>query len=141
MLTFEEDEYTLDIMRGHGRWVVVLSNGQRVFQDDERPGQHPHSAWERLYYYCLHNDLYIVDMYIQFRSHVESMPSNCDGYFFSKAVLSGMLEGKTKQLFLIGTLNGQTLSINTWQLPELLITETEERNPEVCGVNLIKRKK
>src|SRR5688500_10269504 len=77
------DEHVPDL-----RWVAVLSNGETVYQDDDRPGIKPESAWIRLGNYVNNRGLHIVALSFQFRSHVISLPENADGYYFAKGALA-----------------------------------------------------
>lgn len=137
MLSFEEDEYTLALKEGEGRWYVVLNNGQKVYQDDERPHTYPHSTWLRLQEYCRLNKLYITAMYLQFRSHTEAIEADADGYFFSKSAMSGFGMNRTFNYFLIGTIKHNTLTVNSWKLPELIVNETEIRDINKSLENII----
>jgi hypothetical protein len=139
MLSFKDDEYTLNLMEGGGRWVVTLNDGNRVYQDDDRPEMNPKSAWERLGLVCEANKLYIVDMYLQFRSHLEHLPSNADGYYFAKSIMGSFGSDKNWHFYVVGTLKNGILKVDTWKLPELIINESEERSIEDAGINLIRR--
>lgn len=141
MLSFVEDQYTKDIMEGGGRWVVKLNDGNLVYQDDNRPDAVPPSAWERLGIVCKANNLYIVDMYLQFRSNIVHLPSNADGYFFSKMAMGGFGSEKTWNFYIVGCLKNDILTVEHWKMPELLQYEVETRNVDECGINLIRRKK
>ena len=54
-------------------WIVELSNGETVYQDDDRPGIEPPSAWKRLKIYCDAHDLHVVKMNVKNRSHMENV--------------------------------------------------------------------
>ena len=43
-------------------WIVKLSNGETVYQDDGRPDVEPESAWLRLKQYCEDNNLHKTNM-------------------------------------------------------------------------------
>lgn len=136
MLSFAEDDFLVERWENYTRWVVKLSNKQCVFQDDGRPGVYPESAWLRLKDYCSENDLWIVSMFLQFRSHVEHLPNNAAGYFFKKGVRGGGFD--TKELFLTGIQYGSEVEITKWYVPELLVSSKEIRLAHECEKYLIK---
>lgn len=125
-LCFEPDGYVLD------RWhlEVTLNNGEKVFQDDYRPGLEP-MAWRRLKSYCVSNSLFITSLRLRFRSHVETpLPDNQKGYFFAHNAFSVVsLQGSwrdgtssTLDFCLLGYIDRVTgeLKVRRWKVPELL---------------------
>ena len=38
MLTFNPDDFINERFESQPRWVVTLSDGRKVYQDDDRPG-------------------------------------------------------------------------------------------------------
>ena len=103
-------------------WIASLSNGQTVFQDDERTGAYPHSAWVRLKDYCEEEDVYINDLKIKFRSHVVPIP-RADGYHFMKGV--GCVVGSGQEdFFIFGTLENGTLKRTWYKIPEIIENKT-----------------
>lgn len=120
------DEYVNDL-----RWIAMLSNGETVFQDDDRPGEIPCSAWSRLKAYCHDNRCGIVSMKLEFRSHVEEIPSNSDAYFFCRmaaAILCG--DGQTFAHFVVGTYNAEkdVFELKSWKVPELIVVSEFDRS-------------
>jgi hypothetical protein len=112
-------------------WFVDLSNDERIWMDDDRPGVHPRSAWRRLAAYLKETETSIVRMYIKFRSHLECpLPENASGYFFSHKVLAGWGENVTIASFLIGFFDGKGIQIQEWLVPELIQLNLEYRKPE-----------
>lgn len=143
MICTKIDGWLEDVYLSKARWEVVLSNGLTVYQDDDRPGLKPASAWERLYDYCRENDVYVQSMIIRFRSHVEPIGSNADGFFFSKCVTAGF--SSSMDSFLTGTLVNGILTVSKWSIPaltkSLFIDDSKEqvRNPDECGIHLIRK--
>lgn len=112
-------------------WIVELDNGETIYQD-EYEGEK--SAWLRLKQYCEENKLKIVDMRLQFRSHVEQVGKGYDGYFFRTAAGRWVSETKSKRptniYFLAGFLKNGTIYIKKWKTPELVVEYTEERDAD-----------
>ena len=128
-LSKEFDTYINVYADNNPLWIATLSNGETIYQDDGRPNVEPASAWIRLKRYCKINDVYITNMKIRNRSHVQDIGSDYDGYFFCKGA-GGLLFGDmTLHTFIIGTLAGEKLSVKKWRLPELISEESEERDP------------
>lgn len=143
MISTGIDDWLEDEYLHRARWEAWLSDGTHVFMDDYRPGVEPHSAWERLGVHCKENGLYIVDMIIRFRSHVESMGQNKDGYFFCKGVTASL--GKSLETFLTGTLDDGILVVQKWLVPSLtrekFLDDTDEqvRSVDDAGLCLIRK--
>lgn len=127
LICTERDRFIQDWYVDIPRWQVILNNGQTVYQDDGRPNVIPNSAWERLYYHCKENNLYIVDMMIGFRSNCHSLSSNMDGYYFCKGSRGAFGLDKTLQLFFAGTLNNNELIVECWKVPEMIKEKSESR--------------
>ena len=121
-------------------WIVELSNGETIYQDDERPGKEPSSAWKRLKTYCEKNDVHIVNMKIKNRSNVQDIGSNHDGYFFCKSAGAFMFGDETIHSFIIGTLDEGRLRVRKWVTPEMSPDRLEERNPFANPECLITKK-
>jgi hypothetical protein len=133
-----EDEFVQEQYFYAPRWVAELSDGRRVYMDDYRPCETQHSAWIRLKDLVAQEGVRVVSLYIQFRSHVESpLPRNQDGYFFAKGLMSG-INGSQYGSFVIGYLQGESLKVQRWQVPELILTEEEERDPATAGEFLLR---
>ena len=73
LVSKELTEYVSVYADSHPIWMVTLSNGESVYQDDNRPNIYPESAWIRLKIYCEENDLYITDMKIRNKVKVKSI--------------------------------------------------------------------
>ena len=72
----ELDDYVSVYADSNPIWMVTLSNGEHVYQDDNRPNVYPESAWRRLKIYCEENDLHITEMKIRNKGNVKSVESN-----------------------------------------------------------------
>lgn len=131
-----DDEYVRDIIR----WVVVLSDGRTVYQDDDRPGIEEPSAWRRLKAYCKDQDVYIVEMWLQFRSHrILVEPKNAQGYFFIKAAFGVWGSTNTYHAYIAGTMENGQINASKWTVPELVFLENQTRDVDLESPSLITR--
>jgi hypothetical protein len=123
-----DDEFVRDNMR----WVVRLNNNEVVYEDDGRPGEDPPSAWLRLGQYCRDNNLYITQMWLQFRSsRLEVKPANALGYFFAKSVFAVWGEDQSYEAYVAGTLGADgKVHTTRWRVPELIQMEQGTRDFE-----------
>lgn len=113
------------------RWVVVLSNKDKIFQDDYRPDLEEKSAWLRLKKYLAINDLYIVNMVLQFRSHIIQIGTDKEAYFFCKSVGAWSF-GPSFNYYKAGFCQGERVHVTTYQVPELIKIETQCRSLAKC---------
>lgn len=134
------DEWLQERFESEALWYVELSNGQRFVQDDNRPGSNPPSAWLRLRNYLETNHLSIQKFYIGFRDNIlyDILPHNAEGYFFRKNLATIMGERQILSFYIIGYLQDNRVFTQKVKVPEMIVTETSERNPEDCGISLIK---
>ena len=130
MLTTSESELSQEKLEGDPMWVVTLSNGLTVYNDDGRTDVEPASAWLRLQEYCRKNDLTIQTFRLRFRSHWEHAPANKDGYIFCYSALGSLFSDHTIGFYIIGYLENGKLIVQKWRVPELILDSTEERNLE-----------
>jgi hypothetical protein len=113
-------------------WVAVLSNGQTVYQDDNRIDYEEKSAWLRLKRYISENQLKIKTFYIKFRSNtVLSTPSDASGYFFSKGIM-GSVATSNVFYYLVGHIENGKVYIKKFKIPELLCFDQEVRELYNC---------
>lgn len=123
------DQYVNQYGDSNPAWVVELSNGETIYQDDERPGLEPSSAWKRLGEYCKNNDLHIQNMKIKNRSNAHEIGAGHDGYFFCKSAGAFMFGDETIHSFIVGTLNDGKLRVRKWAMPDMSPDRFEERDP------------
>lgn len=131
LVSKEEDSWLRDRFENETRWIVKLSNGESVIQDDYRPNVKPESAWLRLIKYCELQQIYIVGMYLQFRSHIENMPSNQNGYYFCRSILGSPFD-KNIHMYNVGVVNSDSVHVTKWRVPELIPFGDEIRTIEEC---------
>jgi hypothetical protein len=131
-----------DFNREKPIWGAELSNGEIVYQDDERPGYEPAIAWRRLRGYCLTGNIYLKNLWLQYFSHkISALPSNVPGYFFSfKNVF--LLDSKSNfDYYMIGIVSGDSVIIQNYKIPELLYHGYTIRRVEKCDEESIIWKK
>ena len=127
----QEDDFTKEKLK----WIATLSNGERVYQDDNRPGEEETVAWLRLKKYVNDNELSITNIHIQFFSHIEeAVPSNSLGYYFIRSVDAFAFAGdtnNTRHYYIFGSLKeDDRVEIRKWLVPEIIPVSTEMRNVE-----------
>lgn len=139
----ELDKWMHDTWVSSTRWIVELSNGETVWQDDGRPGLDEESAWIRLKNYCEYYGHKITSMRLQFRNH-RPLPvyEGGDAYFFSKLIRASFSNGKkpgavNTHYYLVGMLKDGKVHIDKWHVPALVIHDTYERFASECVENLI----
>ena len=136
----ESDSWIQDIEESTTLWIASLSDGTKAFMDDDRPNLY-HSAWVRLKEYCETNNLHVVKMQLKFRSHSEFVfDEDSEGYCFRKGVL-GSFGSANQHFYLVGILKNGIVNMQKWSVPELILSETDERNPSDLSDCLILRTK
>lgn len=129
MVCFEIDDYINDRDKTH--WFVDLSNGTRIFADDDRPGLEP-NAWKRLRDYLYANNLFITHFFIRFRSHVELIGSSEIGYFFRRGLMADIASGVNHDRFICGLLDDRGyINCQTWNTPEITRVESEDEQRNI----------
>lgn len=121
-------------------WAVLLNNGEIVYQDDYSSGE---SAWKRLQTYCKLKGFYPVHMKLEYGDNeLNILPPNADGYFFRRGILSEILcesngdgettpfQGNRAKTFIIGSMSNGKITTFTIKLPELLVWDSEVREPK-----------
>lgn len=114
----EVDDWLDNYMVTNAVWCAVLSNGENIIEDDDRPGVYPKSTWERLRSYCNTNGLYIKEMKLKFRTIEKHLSIGNEGVFFCKSVLGGF-GAKNVFSYLTGTVNDGILEVAKWRVPDL----------------------
>jgi hypothetical protein len=154
MICTKFDEYFewLGLIKREAPWVVELSNGEVVYQDDYRgeyllfKGEYGHDnrrSWDILKDYISANNLYIHKMYLKnYNNIVEPLPLDADGYFFKKGALGKLFSSTTRQYAIIGYYDKATKKTKTFKyaLPDLLLVEFDERIVDINTPSLILRK-
>lgn len=128
-LCFEENDITRDYAEGNPRWIVKLNNGQNVYSFDHHEVK-TESSWVKLKKYCEENKLYIVDMKIHFRSNIVSLPENQNGYFFRRGILASLLSEYSQHFMYVGYLDREQIVVKKYQVPAMLLDDTELRTVE-----------
>ena len=136
-ISTEPDLYTAGLFEKGSVWVATLSDDSIVYQDDEREGIEPESAWERLGIHCKETGLHVVDMYIQNGTNKVEIGKNCDGYYFCKGAGGFLYGGPTIHSYVCGTLEKGILRINSYNVPELSVQFSETRDPDKNNICLI----
>jgi len=122
-------------------WWVELDNGEKVYQDDDRPSMDPSSAWLRLKQYCEEENVSIKTIYVKNRSVQKCVCSDGEGYTFCKAAGALMFGGETSHSFLFGEIKDGVYRVTKVNLPEMIIDRPEKRNIEDYKNLLIKGSK
>ncbi len=107
-------------------WVAGLNNGETIYQDDALPGNT--SAWVRMGQYCQEHGLYLIDFELQFRHFVKKQPSNAEGYFFCKSLLSAMFSVHVLNYYSVGYVEDGVIYSQKWKVPELVLEMEHERD-------------
>lgn len=126
----QEDDYIAEKIR----WVITLSNGETIYQDDDRPGEKEPKTWLRLKEYVNKKNLDITSFKIQFCSHIEeAAPPYADGYYFTQkvdAVAFGGMFNRTYNYYIVGHLLNDKIHTTHWMIPEIIKTGHDIREPE-----------
>lgn len=132
---FDEDDFIFN----KPIWFVILNDGERVYQDDDRPGEFPASAWLRLKEYLKDNNKQIKEIYLKFRSNEVplSFPADAEGFFFSKRLICFGYGTLQVNAYMLGYTIGESVEIFTYQVPEMILIEQESRHVEQCKNNII----
>lgn len=134
------DKWMEDTWVHSTRWIVELSNGETVWQDDGRPGMEE-SAWVRLKNYCEANDLKIKNLKLKFRNNMPDVVYEGGDFFFSKLLRASFISSKgtakNDHFYLIGVTEGDKVHIDKWLVPALVVEESFERDRVDCEDNII----
>ena len=112
-------------------WIITLSDGSVVFQDDERYGPEDR-AWNRLKTYVREASLRVQSVKLKFRSHTETVfddLSKAEGVFFSNAI-GCWIGQKPINYYIMGYIENSVLYTQKCRVPELIFEESEERVPK-----------
>lgn len=109
-----------DFVRYKSRWVALLSDGSKVYQDDHAPGEAEPIAWIRLKEYVRHTGLKITGLYLQFCDNiVEVAPPNAEGYYYVQGIinLAGNEETEGLRFYTMGHVEGDVAHVQKWHIP------------------------
>lgn len=131
-LCFDRDNF---IGENKTIWVVDLSDGSRVFQDDNRPGLKVPNAWIRLgkHIKSFNGGLKIINFRLWFRSHkILAAPSSAPGYYFANGIEKQFDSSMDRGYYVTGWLLSDLSKVRCyrWKIPELLIDEIDDRSRE-----------
>jgi hypothetical protein len=117
-----------DFIRYKTIWVANLSNGETIYQDDNREGESEPIAWFRLRSYLKKNPpLYILSLLIQFCDHVEqACEVSEEGYYYSQGAYN-LIGDTTHYFYILGSLHGDTVHATRWDIPSLIPINKESR--------------
>jgi len=139
MIIIGQDDHIKEMYEFHTRWIVTLSNFDVVYQDDWRTGKDfEQPTWLRLKEHCLEKKLYIKNIRLQNRSHNIAIPSEKEGYYFTKAV-GGTFGGPNFHLYFVGWVEKGGVIVQKYKIPELIKRGTEVREIEECREFLIEK--
>lgn len=122
------ESMTAEEIRNYLTWIASLSNGQTAFQKDEHPDMEFSNSWLGLKKYCEDNQIYVKDLYLRFRDHLEPIAKNADGFFFIKSIL-GNITGYCQNFYHTGAYyEGKNhIKVDKWLIPEILVLEHQDR--------------
>lgn len=136
----QEDDFTFE----KPRWIAHLSNGEKVLQDDDRPGVEPKQAWLRLKDYCGQTGIDVVNLTLQFRSNqFAPLPANARAYFFCNRIVTAFEPTAlpfSLGFHLVGYVLENKVHVQHWKIPEYTYAEDDVRNVEDSEYYLIWRK-
>jgi len=117
------EEYKKDKQK---TWIrAILSNGLEIYLVD-------YSEWLTLKGYCKENNLSIVKVGLQYRSHsIEIDTSNTDGVYLTRSII-GSFGSEARQTFTVGKLYGDIVKKTIWIIPELVQELEDESKVEDC---------
>jgi hypothetical protein len=132
-------------------WAAHLTNGETIYQDDDRPGEEEPKAWLRLHEYVHKNSFAISYITVHFYDHVEQVtPENCDLYYFVQSAVSILYQDKysprrTYCYYIFGhscdlnrPLDGDIeIQTSKWIVPEIIEVERGKRIVDFSDEKLI----
>lgn len=113
-------------------WVAKLSDGTTVYQDDNRPGIEPVSAWIRLGEYLKENsDKWIKEIQLKFGTHEISVAGEKDLYFYSHGLLASVTKSCGYHIIGWNTNDKEIIRVH-YKKPELIITNHDKISIKSC---------
>jgi hypothetical protein len=115
-------------------WTIFLSNGECIYQDDDRPGLEISSAWKRARSHIYENDLEIDKVIFRFAGYEHEVynrenDKTYTGFYFSRGK-SGFLTdsgSRTIDLYVAGKIYDNMMSVSKFEVPFLKKYECYER--------------
>jgi hypothetical protein len=116
----------------HPMWIAKLSNGETVYQDDDRPEVHPASAWLRLRDYCIQEKIHVKSLLLKNKSNqvVAIQDDENDGVFLTKAAGAFLFGDETLEFFNVGVIKNGKAHLTKWKMPDMTRDLREEREAE-----------
>jgi hypothetical protein len=111
-------------------WIATLSNGEIIYQNDNKPEDKEPSTWKRMKKYVEENLLSITQLSLQFRDHMIHLPISPIANYFAQGMM-GELGKKMNHYYIFGYytlhLKENYLKCNWYKIPELIITQTLDK--------------
>jgi hypothetical protein len=115
-------------------WTINLTNGEHIYQDDDRPGLEIASAWKRAKIYIYENSLEIDNVTFRFAGYQYTVydskkDDTYDGCYFSRGKV-GLLSdanSRTIDVYVAGKVYGHQMSVVKFEVPFLREYENYER--------------
>ncbi len=119
------------------RWMVSLSNGETVYEDERT--DLPKRAWERLREYIKEQNVSITNLILQRGADIIEVPANQKGYCFGKKIQQLAFSTIRFEWRCVGWLDNDDICHLLWAgIPEFMRRENEQRTPEKAGFFLIR---
>ncbi len=136
----ERDDFVADAWLAAARWEATLASGATVYQDDDRPGRSPASAWLRLARHAGRTGDRVVGLRLAFRGEPPVvLPEFADGYFFRNGLGAFLDSDITFGFFLTGVLHEGRVMVQRWKVPEMALAGEEASfDAESVGESLIR---
>lgn len=115
-------------------WIADLSNGMKVFQDDNRQHVQPTSAWERLKIFLSENQNIKIDCFrFRYGTHIIKPADSALVYFYSKGIMKDLQGPKSVDFHVFGSSNNlDTIECVSYSAPGLEIIKKQVRNISDC---------
>lgn len=102
---------------------AVLSDGRFAY------GRAGERSWLELKeYLCIHTDIHMVGLYLQFRDHVVEIAVGDRDYFLTQSVSCWYGSDVSQYHYLAGYREGDFVKIDKYIVPELVYVSTEYRS-------------
>ena len=123
-----------DFLDTRAMWIAELSNGFKVFQDDDRKGVAIPSAWIRLGHYLQDfRSVKIQRMLMRFGTHTVLAGEDQPYWFFSRSLLQSTSQTFGLHFNILGwPEDGHELMCTWYKLPELVVMQREPRPLKKC---------